>query len=361
VAGTVAVATTVDSAPASYRPGVFSRALAWMDSLPSHGWWIFPVSLGLLFAWTNGVLWATGLLPFGTIDPVSTLSTVYAPYTLLAIGYINRSSERALDAFWPATGWPESKKAAWRYDFMTSPGGYDLPTFVIGLLVAIAGFVSISPSALLPGATVLAGTDRVIVFAAYLPVALLGYWLLLLALLHTTRQLRLVSRIHREASAIDPFDRAPIYAFSGLTVRTGLIYGLSGYYALVVNGAFQAGNVAVVVVLVAVLGVGITSFVVPLWGIHQRLVVEKDRMLRAVDRRMRAAGARLYEHVDAGEFDAGKPINDTLSGLRIVRDRFRELPTWPWPPNLLRGFLTALLLPVIVYILSRFAAGSVGL
>lgn len=350
----------IDPAPASYRPDGFSRALAWVSGLSGHGWWTFPLFLGVLLAWSHGILWATGLLPFGTIHPVLAVSTFYAPYVLLAISYINRFSERALDAFWPATGWPESDKAAWRREFTTSPGGYGLPTFVIGLLVAIAGFVTIAPEALLPGATALSGNERLIVFAAYLPLALLGYWLVLLAIVHTTRQLRLVARIHREATAIDPFDRTPIYAFSGLTFRTGLAFVLSGYYALVVNGALEAGNVAVVLAISAVFALGIACFVLPLLGIHDRLVRAKDGLMREVDGRLGSLGAEMYRRVDAGQFDGTKVISESIAGVATLRDRIARLPTWPWPPNLLRGFLSALLLPVLVYVASRLIGGQVG-
>jgi hypothetical protein len=79
--------------------------------------------------------------------------------------------------------------------------------------------------------------------------------------------------------------------------------------------------------------------------------------LGQVDRRMRAVGAELYGNIDAGQLEPSKVISDTIAALRALRDQTGELPTWPWPPQLLRGFVSALLLPVIVYVLSRLAAG----
>ena len=46
--------------------------------------------------------------------------------------------------------------------------------------------------------------------------------------------------------------------------------------------------------------------------------------------------------------------------LITLRDRASRLPTWPWPPQLLGGFVSALLLPVVVYLLTRFASTLVG-
>lgn len=56
-------------------------------------------------------------------------------------------------------------------------------------------------------------------------------------------------RDDREATAVDPFDRTSVYAFSSMTAVTGLAYAVSGYFTLVFSGAHQAGNVIALVVL----------------------------------------------------------------------------------------------------------------
>jgi hypothetical protein len=68
----------------------------------------------------------------------------------------------------------------------------------------------------------------------------------------------------------------------------------------------------------------------------------------------------MNRRVDEGQFDGTKAISDSISGVATLRDRIHRLPTWPWPPNVLRGLLSALLLPVIVYIASRLIGGHVG-
>jgi hypothetical protein len=174
------------------------------------------------------------------------------------------------------------------------------------------------------------------------------------------RQLRLVVRIHRDATRIDPFDRGPVYAFSRLTVVTGLAYVVIGYYGMAINGAFQAGNVVSLATLGSTFAIGLITFIVPLWGIHDRLVDEKALLLGEVERRLGHLGDEMYRRVDAGEFDGTKAVGDSIGGVNLLRERIARLPTWPWPPNLLRGFLSALLIPVIVYIASRLIGGQVG-
>jgi hypothetical protein len=338
---------------AAYRPGGVSRFLAWADQRPWHGAWLYVALAVLLFAVSQSIVWLTGLLPVGSIHPLIATGVIYGPYFLAALGYLNRTAERALERFWPATGWSDDQRETWRYAFVTTPGGYGAIALVLGIVVATGAYLAA------PDTAVGVGTDRLIFLAAYLPSATFGYSLLVVAIIHTARQLRLVARIHREATAIDPFDRVPVYAFSGVTVRTALTYVLIGYYALTVNGAFQEGLVGVVVLAVT-FGFGVACFVVPLWGIHDRLVREKAELLLQVEHRLGRVGDELYRRVDAGQFDGTKVVTDALTGVTSLRDRISRLPTWPWPPNLFRGLISALLLPVIVYLVSRLIGGQVG-
>jgi hypothetical protein len=333
------------------RPGVLSRSLAWIDALPGHGWWIYPLLFVGLFGWAHGVLWSTGEVPFGSTLQTVAVSLFYPPYTLAATALINRSASRALDAFWPATGWADEERSAWRYRFVHSPAGFGLAAFGIGVVVAAIAFLSASEQAFGGGG------DRLAVFIAYFPVASLGYAVVMLAFVHTAHQLRLVARIHREATAIDPFDRTSVYAFSSMTALTGLAYAASGYFTLLFNGAYQAGNVVATVVVVTVFALAIVCFILPLWGVHDRLVDEKQVLAREVEVRLSRLTEEMYRRIELGDFEGTKAVGDSLVGVSAIRKRISDIPTWPWRPQVLSGFLSALLVPVAVYVLTRAISG----
>jgi hypothetical protein len=336
-----------------YRPGVLSRSLSWIDALPGHGWWVYPLLFVALFAWAHVVLWSTGQIPFGSTLQTVAVSLFYPPYTLAATALINRSATRALDAFWPATGWADEERDVWRYRFVNSPAGFGLAAFAIGVIVAAIAFFSASQMAIGGEA------DRLVVFVAYLPIATLGYALVMLAFVHTAHQLRLVARIHRDATAVDPFDRTSVYAFSSMTAVTGLAYAASGYFTLLFNGTFQAGNVIATVVVVTVFALAIVCFILPLWGVHDRLVDEKRVLAREVEVRLSRLTEEMYRRIELGEFEATKAVSDALVGVGDIRKRISDIPTWPWRPQVLTGFLSALLVPVAVYVLTR-AIGGIG-
>src|SRR5258705_9128621 len=72
---------------ASSRPGAVSRFLLWTDGLPGHGWWVFPALAVLLFGWAQAILWATGRVPFGVVEPLIAIgSFLSAPTDLLGHG-----------------------------------------------------------------------------------------------------------------------------------------------------------------------------------------------------------------------------------------------------------------------------------
>jgi hypothetical protein len=342
-------------APVPYPPGAVSRFLAWADRLPGHGWWLYPALAVVLFLWAHGVLWASGTLPFGTVEETLAVGVPYGPMSLGALAYINRVAERSIAAFWPATGWPVSDRATWTYRFVTTPGGFGWLSLVIGIPLAAGAYLGAPTSAF-----GFVAANPTVVLIAYLPTMLFGYTMLPVGIFHIGRQLRLVARIHREARAIDPFDRVPVYAFSRLTAQAGLLFLIVGYYSFTLNGAFQAGNAVSIAVIGASVVVGLACFVLPLWGIHDRLVREKELLLKDVDSRVTRLGSEMYGRIDAGQFDSTKVVSDALAGMVTLRERIIRLPTWPWPPQVFRGFLSALLLPVVVYLVSRIVAAQIG-
>ena len=104
--------------------------------------------------------------------------------------------------------------------------------------------------------------------------------------------------------------------------------------------------------------VAIVTFVWPLLGIHGRLKQEKQRLLRESSQRLEATMTELHNRVDAGELQSMNELHVTISSLEIEQSMLTRIPTWPWRPGTLRGVVTALLLPLIVfvlqYVLQRF-------
>ena len=191
------------------------------------------------------------------------------------------------------------------------------------------------------------GSTTAEVLVAGGPATVFGYTFFAVFIAHTIRQLRSVARIHRDARRLDLYDDGPLYAFSRLTVRTGLAYLAAAYFTLVINGGSLTGDpVAMSASAVSVVA-AVACFILPLQGIHGRLVMEKARLMEAANRRLLTVTDELYRRMDADELAGIADLNNAMSGVTAVRERVSRLPTWPWPPQVLRGFVTALLIPVV--------------
>ncbi len=339
--------TPASTMSVSYRRGPMSSLLAWMDSLPGHGWWVIALFALILLAWGNGILWAAGRLAVGTLDFNATSLLAYGPYGLATLLIGRHIASTAVDTFWPATGWPEADKPTWTAQFANTPAGIELAALVVGVVGGIAALVAA------PSTIVGAQSDSLAYYIALAPSFVAGYSVAAVGAAISFRWLWLVTRIHREATAIDPFDRRPIYAFSRLTVLTGLAYIAAVYYSLTVNGAYQAGNLPSLAFLSVAIVASVAAFVAPLWGIHVRITRERDELLRDVDQRINQLGLKLYGLINSGSLESTSAFNSLLTTLGAMRERILRLPTWPWPPNLFRGFLTALLLPILIFLVTR--------
>jgi hypothetical protein len=346
--------TTQRPEPLPFEPSALNRFQAAVDRLPGGGWWIYPLLWAALVAYMHVFLWISGHLPVGSVAPDAIVGVVYGPYALAASHYLFKVAGRAIAAFRPASGWSDEQYARRRYEIGTLPAGRLWIPLGIGVVLAVGSVVYASADALAPyGGTVL------VALAALGPAALYGYAAFPVVIWQTLRQLRLVEQIHREATAIDLADTAPIFAFSRLTVGFGLAFVVAGYYSLTVNAAFQAGNPVSVAIVASTILVGIACFIVPLWGIHGRLVAEKAGLVRGVNLRARLMQEELYRRVDAANLVGVKEVTDGLAGIYAARDQINRLPTWPWPPQVLRGFLSAILLPVIVFLITRYVGTQI--
>jgi hypothetical protein len=226
------------------------------------------------------------------------------------------------------------------------------------LLGTLTGFaLSVIFLFLIPGATLLGystGIDSIVIASLFSTVTGMVTGALIY---HTIHQLRLVSQIYAEYAIVNLFDLSPLYAFSGLTSQTavGLLIMMTIWFVTTPEMLFQSVGFVVYIVFSVVT---IVTFMWPLLGIHGRLVQEKQRMLRESSQLLEATIAELHGLVAAGE---SRNIDDqhtraqflhvTMACLETEQSMLTGIPTWPWQPGTLRGFVTALLLPLVVFVL----------
>jgi len=161
--------------------------------------------------------------------------------------------------------------------------------------------------------------------------------------LHTITQLRLVSHLSEVARDVDIFRPAPINAFSRLTAVSAL-----GLIAFVVAYMLYTPDqpIAYIIQEVALLLVAVASFLLPLRVMHSRLVTEKKRLLSDAQERLKKVLGRVHDAVDGNALGIAEQLDHSLTSVRAEIDVLEHLRTWPWSTATIRGFVSALLLPI---------------
>jgi hypothetical protein len=343
-----------------YPPSWVDRLINAVDKLPGPAWLAYLGGILTAILLSHAVRWIDGSLPAGSLDIIRVAE---APFLILFPAvqhYLNTTARHALEGFRPALQIEDDAYSKLQYQLTTIPSR---PGGVAGAIGAALGLLSLLSSPLGYGvspSTSLA-TDLLTAFFAMLTMAFLAVFTY-----HTLRQLRLVASVHRMAKHVSLFQLAPVYSFSTLTSRTriAIILVLSGGYIFFsyanVRGSAVGSSPVDVVVLVFMFLVALACFALPLNSMHNRLTQEKTRFLAEVNRRLEGTINTVHQRLDNGEFHTMDQMEKALTNLITERKVLAEISTWPWKPETLRGFLSTLALPIILYVITAMLGRVLG-
>jgi hypothetical protein len=316
----------------------------------------------------SGSKWLDGVEPYLNVRGIYLLYSFYGVYFLAAIHFLDGWARTAFEKFRPALGVGEAEGSRLFYELTTLPArtvGWLTVVTLVGVIVLVRplirplwqamGFIQSSTAASLIDLGIYAFNALVVVIFIY----------------HTLRQLRWISRIHETATHIDLFQLRPLYSLSGLTARTAGILLIVGYiiqqqagshgrftgdrYVLEVSELFMVSSIVVYSLL------ALAIFFLPLIGLHQRLLKEKERLQAEANSRLQAHIQELHRRIDARQLKDADAVNFHLTSLALERDILAKLPTWPWQPGTFNLLLTAVLFPIVLWILQQILERWAGL
>jgi len=103
-------------------------------------------------------------------------------------------------------------------------------------------------------------------------------------------------------------------------------------------------------------------FYLPLAGMHNRLLNEKEALRAEVGDRIRT----ILRDIHRAAFDDRK-LEDTNSMIAVhsvllkEKETIEDLSTWPWRRSTLNGLISAILLPIVLSVLRDVISGWLGL
>lgn len=331
-----------------YAPSWFDRVLDWVDGLPGPVWVYLIVLVLAQWLLINVLLWFNGKLPVGSFEVVLSFFAVIVPYVLGFWLYARGVTSRALDTFRPLLQMDDAAYAALKFELLTLPAGQTgvlTIVFVVGSLLFLAW---LSPSVYLDYAS--SNMNAILYYGVVIvPAQVFSF----LGIYRAFYQLRRLTRIQRLATQINLYQAPPLYAFASVTATISIGLLLPAYYIFASRPDMALGSPIVLSSLVAAVLVAVAMFLLPLREMHHRIGRERARMLVEVNHRFENMVTRVHQAVDADDFQKMEEWNKALLNLVIERDTIEKFSSLPWERGTLTGFLTALILPIVLWIITR--------
>jgi hypothetical protein len=342
-----------ESGAPAYAPSWVDRFTDWVARLPGPSW-SYYLGLGLVLLFVQAmVLWVEGAFPIGGVDPAHAFLAAAVPFMLALIHFLDSRAGTVLTGMRPALKTTEEEYTNLLYQLTTLPA---VPTLLAGL--SALGFALLSE---IPGEPYhLEALDPFPISAILLRfVYLICWWVFGTLAYHTVHQLRLINRIYTQHTRINLFRMHSLYDFSNLAALTAGGLAVVPYAWLFANQFVEIVMEDPIVLgfFLMVTFFAAVTFIWPQLGIHRLQIAEKERLLDEANQRFEAAIVELHQRVDSENLEGIVDINMAMAGLEIERSALARIPTWPWEPEAVRLLITALALPLglwlIQFILQR--------
>jgi hypothetical protein len=309
--------------------------------------WLFYTVVLLFFAFlNNAIFWLDGSLAAGSFDRVRLLDSIFMVFFVALYHHLNRVAGQSFRAFQPALTVPQANLEILEFRLTTLPWGFGWLALCIGIGLGLISVQSDPVSYGLDVAKTLLPVPyqyaaQIFVIAAMVAVVI-----------QTIRQLRIVDDLHRRADEIDLFHLTPTHAFADLTAQAAI--GLLLF--ILYNQLLEAvGIPAAPLYIVAILAtLALCTFVLPLLGMRKRLKDEKTRLLDETNEAIKMTIGRIHGEVNENQYEKISALSTAMSALVAERDLISGISIWPWEASTLRGFASAFLLPIFLYVVTRF-------
>ena len=328
----------------AYPPSFLDRFMDWIKSLPLPYWLTYLIILGTQVAIFHIISWIDGWVPRYTFNPILAVFPIWLWVPMAIMTYLDSVPVNALASFRPMLELEEEQYNSLKYELTTMPPrGVFLSSLFWGityLFMTYLGYqvfyVAYGLGPFITWATITTG------FITYLTGSALYY--------HSLRHLSLVNRVVRMAKKFNLFRLDPVYAFSRVTSLIGISWMLMLTLTLLTLPIRLATGLGVALMAVQIL-FAIAAFVLPLWFVHRRLEAEKLKLIAEHNLRIESTIKKLHTALDDDRLEKSSHFSDALGSLKAEREVLDAIPTWPWRAGTLTGFLSAIVLPIVIFLI----------
>ncbi len=331
--------------PDEHKISWFDQVINWIDTRP---WPVWLTYAGFIVAGElllNLVFWIDGSVPFGKYVTLQSVSVPLVVISFAFYHYLTKAGSKALQDFLPLLEADDEEiaKIDRALNFVPPNIGW------IVLLLSMAGsvmyvfgstntFGDIVPNSILP-AIVLYIISVIVVIPFYSQ------------FFRIIRQVRILGDLHQRASNINLLHLEPAHAFARLTASTGgglIFFMVAGN---IYNPEMRSGFL--VVGLFLALFLGIVIFIAPLIGMRNRLIIEKSQRLKEISELLQLTTDEIHLKVRNQDLEHISEARATMGTLIEEKALIEKVSTWPWNTTTIRGFTSTLILPIVLWLITR--------
>ena len=327
-----------------YPPSFLDRFMRFIQHLPIPYWLTYLILFILQSAIFHGLAWIDGWLPAFSFSPILLLFPLWLWGPMAIMTYLNLTSEAALSGFSPLLDVGEDRLKRLKYEFTTMPNRGVIFSSVFWIIAYVFFmYLTIDVLAREYGFGNIFGTIVIIE-------GLISYSFGGAIYYHSIRQLWMVNKTVKMVRQFNLFQLDPVYSLARLTSRTGISWIFMLVFTLLLFPLALVKGVVLSVLILQVL-LALAAFVLPLQLVNQSLVSEKRRLLSELNQRIESILDKMHQSIDDNQPSELDALNAYLTTLNAERDILKGIPTWPWSSGTLTGFLSAILLPILLFLL----------
>jgi hypothetical protein len=176
---------------------------------------------------------------------------------------------------------------------------------------------------------------------------------------HGARLLKAVTRLYALVDQVNIFHQQPLYAFSGLSFQASLFwiaFANLSFFSLVIESSFDNVKPVDFYFWGVMMLLAIATFLIPPWGIHNRLVDAKVDIQEETSMQIDAVQQKLFLAINKEDFKKIEGLNHAASSLYAMHEQLKAVPTWPRKPGAFRNLLSAVFLPMLLWILQELVS-----
>lgn len=338
-----------ENKPPFYKSSWIDHFSDWIRHLPGNPWGYYLGLAVSLLVCQVFVLGIEGGEITRDLHPMQIFLCVAIPYILASIPFFNDGALSALETTKPVLSVDQAHYQQLAFQLTHLPA---IPTILASILALGSAFISEYITGSIYQIDSLTGYP--LTSSIFRGLYIACWWCFGIFCYHTIHQLSIINNIYTHYTKIDLFKRKPLYGFSNLSALKAISLLILPYSFLYLNPIIDITGSAVLGIYLIISLIALCSFLLPQIGIHRLQNEEKDRLLDEANKRYESAVSQLHGYVDDENYDNVANLTTAIGSLEQEIKTLEKIPTWPWEPETFRWLITAMVLPLMVWIAQYF-------